>query len=168
MRLATWNVNGVRAREALVADWLDRTRPDLLLLQEVKCEAAAFPAERFEALGYASEVVGQKGYNGVAVLSREPVEVTARSLPGCEDQARYLEVEAGGVRVGNLYLPNGNSGGEAGYGYKLRFMDALAGGRAPPPGPPPPRPSPPPAAAPTTRCAARRAAPRSAACSGSA
>lgn len=126
MRLATWNVNGVRAREALVAEWLDRARPDLLLLQEVKCEATAFPAERFARLGYASEVVGQKGYNGVAVLSREPAEVTARSLPGCEDQARYLEVEAGGMRVGNLYLPNGNSGGEEGYGYKLRFMDALA------------------------------------------
>ena len=127
MRLATWNVNGIRAREALVTDWLDRTRPDLLLLQEVKCEAAAFPAERFAALGYASEVVGQKGYNGVAVLSLKPLEATARALPGCEDQARYLEVDAGGVRVGNLYLPNGNSGGSDGYGYKLRFMDALAG-----------------------------------------
>ena len=127
MRLATWNVNGIRAREALVADWLDHTRPDLLLLQEVKCVAAAFPAERFAALGYASEVVGQKSYNGVAVLAREPVAVTARALPGCEDQARYLEVDAGGMRVGNLYLPNGNSGGAEGYGYKLRFLDALAG-----------------------------------------
>jgi len=126
VRLATWNVNGVRAREALVADWLDRVRPDLLLLQETKCEAAAFPAERFAGLGYASEVVGQKGYNGVAVLSREPVGVTARALLGCEDQARYIEVDAGGVRVGNLYLPNGNSGGDEGYAYKLRFMDALA------------------------------------------
>ncbi len=127
MRLATWNVNGARAREVLVADWLDRTRPDLLLLQEVKCEAVSFPAERFAALGYASEIVGQKSYNGVAVLSREPVEITARGLPGCEDQARYLEVDAGGVRVGNLYLPNGNSGGAEGYGYKLRFLEALAG-----------------------------------------
>jgi exodeoxyribonuclease-3 len=126
VRLATWNVNGVRARETLVADWLDRVRPDMLLLQEVKCEATAFPAERFAALGYASEVVGQKAYNGVAVLSRDPVEVTARALPGCEDQARYLEVESGGVRVGNLYLPNGNSGGAEGYGYKLRFLGALA------------------------------------------
>lgn len=127
MRLATWNVNGVRARETLVADWLDRVRPDLLLLQEVKCESASFPAERFAALGYASEVVGQKGYNGVAVLSLQPVEVTAQALPGCEDQARYLEVITDGVRVGNLYLPNGNSGGADGYGYKLRFLDALAG-----------------------------------------
>ena len=127
MRLATWNVNGVRARESLVADWLNRTQPDLLLLQEVKCEAAACPAYRCAALGYASELVGQNGYNGGAVLSRARVEVTARALPGCEDQARYLEVEAGGLRVGNLYLPNGNSGGEDGYAYKLRFLDALAG-----------------------------------------
>lgn len=126
MRLATWNVNSVRAREALVADWLGRVQPDLLLLQETKCRADAFPAERFAQLGYLSEVVGQRGYNGVAVLSREPVEVTARALPGCEDQARYIEVDAGGVRVGNLYLPNGNSGGDEGYAYKLRFMDALA------------------------------------------
>lgn len=127
MRLATWNVNSVRAREALVADWLDRARPDLLVLQETKCLEDAFPAERFAELGYRAEVVGQRSYNGVAVLSREPVAVTARALPGCEDQARYIEVEAaGGVRVGNLYLPNGNSGGAEGYAYKLRFMDALA------------------------------------------
>jgi exodeoxyribonuclease-3 len=125
VRLATWNVNSVRAREGLVADWLERERPDLLLLQETKCEAHAFPAERFAALGYASEVVGQKSYNGVAVLARVPVTVTARALPGCEDQARYIEVDAESIRVGNLYLPNGNSGGEDGYAYKLRFMDAL-------------------------------------------
>lgn len=126
MRLATWNVNGVRARETLIAEWLGRVQPDLLLLQETKCEAPQFPRERFAALGYASEVVGQKSYNGVAILSREPVAVTARALPGCEDQARYIEAETGGVRVGNLYLPNGNSGGAEGYAYKLRFMTALA------------------------------------------
>ena len=126
MRLATWNVNGIRAREGLVADWLGRVQPDLLLLQEVKCEEGVFPAMRFAGLGYRSEVVGQKGYNGVAVLSREPVGVAARALPGCEDQARYLEVETGGIRVGNLYLPNGNSRGEAGYQNKLGFLSSLA------------------------------------------
>ncbi len=126
MRLATWNVNGIRAREGLVADWLVRVAPDLLLMQEVKCEEPLFPAMRFAGLGYRSEVVGQKSYNGVAVLSREPVRVTALAMPGCEDQARYLEVEAGGVRVGNLYLPNGNSGGEAGYENKLCFLASLA------------------------------------------
>ena len=133
MRIATWNVNSIRMREQLVADWLRRVQPDLLLLQEIKCEAASFPAAAFEASGYAANVVGQKSYNGVAVLSRVPVEVTCRSLPGLPDddaQARYIETRvqdaSGAITVGNLYLPNGNSGGDAGYGYKLRWMELLA------------------------------------------
>ena len=134
MRIATWNVNSIRMREQLVADWLRRVQPDLLLLQEIKCEAASFPAAAFEAAGYAANVVGQKSYNGVAVLSRVPVEVTCRSLPGLPDddaQARYIETRvqdaSGPITVGNLYLPNGNSGGDAGYEYKLRWMERLAG-----------------------------------------
>ena len=129
MKVATWNVNSVRMRERLVADWLARVQPDLLLLQEIKCEAGSFPAAAFADVGYTAEVVGQKSYNGVAVLSRIPVEVTHRTLPGLPEddaQARYLEVVAGGITVGNLYLPNGNSGGEAGYAYKLAWMEALA------------------------------------------
>ena len=133
MRIATWNVNSIRMREQLVADWLRRVQPDLLLLQEIKCEAANFPASTFEAAGYAAHVVGQKSYNGVAVLSRVPVEVTRRSLPGLPDddgQARYIEARvhdaAAPITVGNLYLPNGNSGGDAGYEYKLRWMELLA------------------------------------------
>ncbi len=133
MRIATWNVNSIRMREPLVADWLRRVQPDLLLLQEIKCEAASFPAAAFEAAGYAAHVVGQKSYNGVAVLSRVPVEVTCRSLPGLPDddaQARYIETRvqdaSGPITVGNLYLPNGNSGGDAGYEYKLRWMELLA------------------------------------------
>ncbi len=129
MKIASWNVNSVRIRERLVADWLQRVQPDLLLLQETKCEAAQFPAAAFEAVGYAAHVVGQKSYNGVAVLARIPVEVVHRALPGLPDddaQARYIEVEVEGVTVGNLYLPNGNSGGEAGYDYKLRWMALLA------------------------------------------
>lgn len=129
MRIATWNVNSVRIREGLVADWLARVQPDLLLLQEIKCEAASFPAQAFEAAGYDAEVVGQKSYNGVAILSRIPVQVTHRALPGLpadDAQARYLEVQAGGITVGNLYLPNGNSGGDAGYAYKLAWMELLA------------------------------------------
>ena len=134
MRIATWNVNSIRMREQLVADWLRRVQPDLLLLQEIKCEAASFPAAAFEAAGYAAHVVGQKSYNGVAVLSRVPVEVTCRSLPGLPEddmQARYIETRvqdpSGAITVGNLYLPNGNSGGDAGYEYKLRWMELLAG-----------------------------------------
>ena len=133
MRIATWNVNSIRMREQLVADWLRRVQPDLLLLQEIKCEAPSFPAAAFEAIGYAANVVGQKSYNGVAVLSHVPVEVTCRILPGLPDddgQARYIETRvqdaSGPITVGNLYLPNGNSGGDAGYDYKLRWMDLLA------------------------------------------
>ena len=129
MRIATWNVNGIRARERNVCRWLERERPDLLLMQEIKCEAAAFPTS-FAESGYRAEIVGQKGFNGVAILSRAPVEVTHRALPGLPDedaQARYIEVQTeSGLRVGNLYLPNGNSGGEAGYAYKLAWMDHLA------------------------------------------
>ncbi len=127
MRIATWNVNSIRQRERHVADWLARVRPDLLLLQETKCEAAQFPANAFP--GYEAHIVGQKSYNGVAILARIPVEVTNRALPGLPDddaQARYLEIEAGGIVVGNLYLPNGNSGGAEGYAYKLRWMGCLA------------------------------------------
>jgi len=133
VRIATWNVNSVRMRERLVADWLARVQPDLLLLQETKCEAAQFPVAAFEAVGYSASVVGQKSYNGVAILSRIPVEVMHCTLPGLpkdDAQARYIEVRvsdpAGPITVGNLYLPNGNSGGEAGYAYKLRWMELLA------------------------------------------
>ena len=129
MKIATWNVNSVRMRETLVADWLVRTQPDLLLLQEIKCEAHAFPALALHAAGYHAEIVGQKSYNGVAILSRIPMQVTQRALPGLppgDAQARYLEIEANGITVGNLYLPNGNSGGTAGYAYKLAWMEALA------------------------------------------
>ena len=128
MRIATWNVNSVRMRQAHVCRFLERQQPDLLLLQEIKTEAPGFPAA-FEALGYRAELVGQKAYNGVAILGRIPFEVTERCLPGLPEgdaQARYLEVAAGGLRVGNLYLPNGNSGGEAGYAYKLAWMACLA------------------------------------------
>lgn len=129
MKIATWNVNSVRSREAHVRRWLARVAPDILLLQETKCEPKAFPAAAFQELGYRSEAVGQKSYNGVAVLSRLPFEVTRRALPGLPDedtQARYLEVAAGGMTIAAIYLPNGNSGGEAGYAYKLAWLDRLA------------------------------------------
>jgi exodeoxyribonuclease-3 len=129
MRLASWNVNSIRQRAGHVHRWLARAQPDLLFLQEIKCEAATFPAETFSDLGYTAEVVGQKAYNGVAVLGRVPFTCRARALPGlsAEDvQARYIEVEAGGLVAGGIYLPNGNSGGPAGYAYKLAWMEALA------------------------------------------
>lgn len=125
MKLATWNVNSIRQRQAHVADWLAREAPDLLLLQEIKCEAGQFPALAFP--GYRAEAVGQKAYNGVAVLGRVPFEVRARALPGLPEptQARWIEVEAGGVVVGNGYFPNGNSGGAEGFAAKIAWMEAL-------------------------------------------
>ncbi|MBN8907959.1 MAG: exodeoxyribonuclease III [Rhodospirillales bacterium] len=129
MKIATWNVNSIRQREAHVRRWLECCQPDLLVLQEIKCEAAAFPSLSFQALGYTSEAVGQKAYNGVAVLGRIPFTVRARALPGLPEddaQARYVEVEADVMVLAGIYLPNGNSGGEAGFAYKLAWMDRLA------------------------------------------
>ena len=128
MRIATWNVNSIRQREAHVRRWLEAHQPDLLFLQEIKCEAPLFPEAAFAPLGYRCAVVGQKAYNGVAVLARVPFEVTHRSLPGLgpeDGQARYIEIVAAGIACAGIYLPNGNSGGEAGFAYKLRWMEAL-------------------------------------------
>jgi exodeoxyribonuclease III len=121
-------VNSVRTREAHVADFLERVQPDLLLLQEIKCEEHQFPALKFAELGYKSAIVGQKSYNGVAILHRTPVEITLRKLPGMTEadaHSRYIEARLDGLTVGNLYLPNGNSGGDAGYAYKLEWMLSL-------------------------------------------
>ncbi len=129
MKLATWNVNSIRQREQHVLRFLARAAPDILVLQEIKCEAHAFPALAFQAAGYRAEVVGQKSYNGVAVLSRVPMEITHRALPGLPEgdaQARYIELVSDGITVIGIYLPNGNSGGPAGYDYKLAWMDRLA------------------------------------------
>jgi exodeoxyribonuclease-3 len=128
VKLATWNVNSIRQRCPHVLRWLQREQPDVLMLQETKCEAHAFPHDAFAEIGYRSEAVGQKAYNGVAVLAKIPFEVTCRALatlPQDDAQARYIEVAADGLRIGGLYLPNGNSGGEAGYAYKLAWMEAL-------------------------------------------
>lgn len=128
LRLATWNVNSIRQRQGHVERWLARVQPDVLVLQEIKCETPAFPAPAFESLGYRSIVVGQKAYNGVAALARGPFETVHTKLPGLPDddaQARYIEITTGGITVIGIYLPNGNSGGETGYAYKLAWMEAL-------------------------------------------
>ncbi len=129
MKLASWNVNSIRSRETHVRAWLEREQPDALLLQEIKCESSSFPAAGFSELGYRSFIVGQKSYNGVAVLTRGPAELRQSVLPGLppDPQARYIELRLQELVIGNLYLPNGNSGGAAGFQAKLEWMDALVG-----------------------------------------
>jgi exodeoxyribonuclease-3 len=128
VRLASWNVNSIRQREGHVVRWLAKQQPDILFLQELKCEAPSFPTASFSAAGYRCEIVGQKSYNGVAVLGRIPFDVTHRALPGLptEDaQARYIEIATADLTAIGIYLPNGNSGGDQGYHYKLAWMEAL-------------------------------------------
>ncbi|WP_395665331.1 exodeoxyribonuclease III [Methylocella sp.] len=131
MRIATWNVNSVRQRLPHLLAYLKEEAPDALCLQELKCVDAAFPFAEVEAAGYAAAVHGQKGFNGVAILSKAPLEVV-RGLPGDEAdaQARYIEAVlpwgAGVLRLASIYLPNGNPAGTDKYAYKLAFMDRLA------------------------------------------
>lgn len=130
MRIATWNVNSVNARLETVLAWFRSATPDVACLQEIKCVDEKFPREAFEDLGYNVEVFGQKSYNGVAMLSKYPLSDVRRALPGDDgdEQARYIEalVECPRpVRVGGLYLPNGNPVGSEKFGYKLRWFERL-------------------------------------------
>jgi exodeoxyribonuclease-3 len=131
MKIATWNVNSVRARLAGVLAWLDEEAPEVALLQETKTVAEGFPALEIEERGYTCAVVGQKSYNGVAILSKHPLDDVVEALPGdqSDTQARYVEawVDAGaaGVRVASIYLPNGNPVGSDKYLYKLAWMERL-------------------------------------------
>jgi exodeoxyribonuclease III len=129
MKIATWNINGIKARLECAITWLKEADPDVACFQEIKCMTESFPSEMFEELGYNVAVHGQKGFNGVAILSKRPFdEVTVRGLPGDESDAhaRYIEVvvpvQGSVVRVGNLYLPNGNPIGTDKFAYKLAWM----------------------------------------------
>lgn len=133
MKLATWNVNSLRVRLPQVIDWLAREQPDVLCLQETKVMDADFPAEVLRAAGYHASFTGQKTYNGVATLSRqEPAEIETR-LPGDGDEAqkRLIAVTVAGIRVINVYVPNGESVDSDKYRYKLdwlkRLLDFVAG-----------------------------------------
>ncbi len=130
MRLATWNVNSVNARLETVLGWFEEASPDVAVLQEIKCIDEKFPAEAFERLGYNVAVYGQKTYNGVAMLSKTPMEDVKRGLPGddLDDQARYIEAVISGpkpVRMVGIYLPNGNPVGTEKFAYKLAWMARL-------------------------------------------
>jgi exodeoxyribonuclease-3 len=131
MRIATFNVNSVKQRIEAMQRWLKERAPDIVCLQEIKCVDESFPRSAFEDLGYNVAVHGQKTYNGVAILSKFPLDEVAPKLPGGEadDHARYLEAVistgAGILRVASIYLPNGNPPGGEKYQYKLAWMDRL-------------------------------------------
>lgn len=126
MRVATWNINGIRARLDFVRHWLRERGPDLVGLQELKVDEAKFPHEAFEEEGYRAELVAQKGWNGVAVLSREPLEVLQRGLPGQDDfGARLVTVRAGELVFTTVYCPNGKHVDHPDFAAKLRWLDAL-------------------------------------------
>jgi exodeoxyribonuclease-3 len=130
MKLATWNVNSINARLETVLDWFRGAQPDVACLQEIKCVDEKFPTEPFESLGYNVVVHGQKTYNGVAMLSKYPLDDVRRGLPDGEgdDHARYIEalvLAPQPIRVGGLYLPNGNPIGTEKFDYKLRWMGRL-------------------------------------------
>jgi exodeoxyribonuclease-3 len=129
MRIATWNVNSIKARLPTVLDVLTDIRADVVCLQEIKCETDAFPYLEIEEQGWSCAVNGQKTYNGVALLSKFPMEDVQAGLPGFEDeQARYIEatiMAPGPMRVGGLYLPNGNPAPGPRYDYKLDWFESL-------------------------------------------
>ncbi len=130
MKVATFNINGIKARISALLDWLDEAGADVVLLQEIKSVDEAFPREIFEDRGYTVETHGQKGFNGVAILSKLPLEDVTRGLPGddSDEQARWIEATVMGdtaIRVCGLYLPNGNPVPGPKYDYKLAWMERM-------------------------------------------
>lgn len=130
MKIATFNINGIKARIEALPRWLAEAAPDVAVLQEIKSVDDAFPRALFEDLGYRVETHGQKGFNGVAILSKLPLEDVTRGLPGdaADEQARWIEatvIGAQAVRVCGLYLPNGNPAPGPKYDYKLAWMARL-------------------------------------------
>jgi exodeoxyribonuclease-3 len=125
LEIASWNVNSIRARLEQVTTWVEARKPDVLLLQELK--GIEFPSSIFKKLGYDSAAITQKAYNGVAILSRHPMKTVSTTLAGDESDShsRFLEVMIDGLRVVNIYLPNGNPVGSDNFAYKLAWMDRL-------------------------------------------
>ncbi len=131
MKIATFNVNSVRARLPQLLEWLKEAAPDVVLLQELKCLEEAFPHMEFEELGYNIAISGQKTYNGVAILSKFPMEDVVKRLPfdDTDEEARYIEAlvtsTIGVCRVASIYVPNGQEVGSTKFAYKLRFLERL-------------------------------------------
>ena len=126
MKIATWNVNSLRVRLPQVLDWLQRQRPDVLALQEIKLQDNDFPQMDIQAQDYYSAFAGQKTYNGVAILSRQPSQDVLADVPGWEDpQRRILAATVDGVRLLNLYVPNGSEVGSDKFAYKLDWLHRM-------------------------------------------
>jgi exodeoxyribonuclease-3 len=126
MLVATWNVNSLRVRLPHLADWLAANPVDVIALQETKLPDADFPQAEIEALGFGAAFSGQRTYNGVAILARHPLEDVVAGIPGFEDeQKRVLAATVGGVRIIDVYVPNGQAVGSEKFEYKLRWFEAL-------------------------------------------
>jgi exodeoxyribonuclease-3 len=126
MKLAAWNVNSLKVRLPHLTDWLAKTQPDIVCLQELKLEDAKFPRIELEASGYQAAVSGQKTYNGVAILARAGLSEVSVGIPGfADEQKRVVAATVAGVRSICVYCPNGQAVGSEKYGYKLRWFSAL-------------------------------------------
>ena len=126
-KIATWNVNGSRARLPRMIEWLTEFEPDILLAQEIKATEETFPRMEIEDLGYNVAICGQKSFNGVAIFAKRPIEDVVTELPGdaADEQARYIEAFVGDIRVASIYLPNGNPAPGEKFDYKLAWMERL-------------------------------------------
>ncbi len=125
MLIATWNVNSVKVRLPQLSAWLQKAQPDVVCLQEIKCETESFPFDALGELGYEAAAYGQKTYNGVALLSKLPIENIVEGFPGEEGQSRLIEGTINGITVLSCYAPNGQAIGSDKFAYKLRFYEAL-------------------------------------------
>jgi len=134
--IATWNVNSIRTRLSQITDWINQVNPDILCLQETKVMDDSFPVEAFEKLGYSVEVYGQKSYNGVAIISKEKAENVKKGFYDCKDfdqnieiflnQKRLISADFNGIKIINVYVPNGSSLDSDKYRYKINWLNSLA------------------------------------------
>ena len=136
MLIATWNVNSIRTRLSQIIDWINQTNPDILCLQETKVMDDSFPLEPFEKLGYSVEVYGQKSYNGVAIISKIKPENVKKGFYGCNefnqnieiflDQKRLISADINGIKIINVYVPNGSSLESSKFEYKINWLSCLS------------------------------------------
>ena len=136
MLIATWNVNSIRTRLSQIIDWISKANPDILCLQETKVMDDSFPIEAFEKLGYSVEVYGQKSYNGVAIISKIKLENVKKGFYGCTnsnqnieiflDQKRLISADINGIKIINVYVPNGSSLESSKFDYKINWLNCLA------------------------------------------